>query len=118
MKMFQINFSNIFFIALVLGLVIFLPSFIIQVLWNSIWTDSLERDITITLWQAGLLWGAVVTTLYMSGLFRFKIDLKTLESIDLDTIDDPELKEEIEKLKLKAKKAQEEKNQIDKEKNL
>jgi hypothetical protein len=117
MKMFQINFSNIFFILLILSLIIVLPSFIIQVLWNSIYATNLERDMSIQVWQAALLWGAFLALLYMTGVVRFKIDLKTLESIDLDNIADPELRDEIEKLKIQAKKAQEEKKKKEQEKS-
>ena len=60
---------------------------------------------SIALWQASLLWGALVSLLYATGIFQFKLDFKTLESIDPDSISDPELREEVEKLQLKAQEA-------------
>ncbi len=68
----------------------------------------MERDLSIDLWQAALLWGAIMSLLYMSGIFQFKLDFRTIDTIDLDAISDPSLKEEIEQLKLKAAKAKSE----------
>ncbi len=109
MKLFQLNFLNIIFILLVAILIIVIPSFIIETLWNSVYGANLERDLRISVFQAALLWGSFLSLIYMTGFFQFKLDLKSLESIDLDSINDPELRDEIEKLKLQAKKVQEEK---------
>ncbi len=76
-----------------------LPSYVVQNIWNSLYSLNLERDMSIELWQAACLWSACLTAIYMTGVFKFKIDFKTLDSIDLDAINDPELKAEIEKLK-------------------
>lgn len=100
MKLFQLNFFGIFIFLIVLTLAIGLPSLIIQVSWNSISLSSLERDISINIFQAALLWGAIVSILYLTGIFRFSLGFKSIEAINLDSIDDPELREEIEKLKL------------------
>ena len=43
----------------------------------------------------------------MSGIFQFKLNFKTLDSIDIDSIPDPELREEIKKLKAKAEEEEE-----------
>lgn len=93
--------SIIILIALVLSLVL-LPSYIIQEIWNWAYSTNIKRDMSIELWQAALLWGACLTAIYMTGVFKFKIDFKTLDTIDLDTINDPELKAEIEKLKAQS----------------
>jgi hypothetical protein len=103
MKLFQLNFFGIVLLLIILLASIFVPSLIIQAVWNSIYSVGIERDLSIEIWQAALLWGAVLTLVYMSGVFQFKLNFKTLDSIDLDSIPDPGLREEIEKLKAKAK---------------
>lgn len=85
----------------------------IQAFWNSIYSGSIERDFSIEIWQAALLWGAILTVIYMSGVFQFKLNFKTLDSIDLDSIPDPELRDEIEKLKARAKEAEQAKKDIE-----
>lgn len=108
MKLFQLNFFGIILMILLLTVVILIPSVIIQALWNAVYSGGLERDFTIAIWQAALLWGACLTLIYMSGIVQFKLNFKTLDSIDLDSIPDPELREEIEKLKAKAEEAEKE----------
>ena len=108
MKLFQLNFFGILILLLSIVLLVGVPSFLIQAAWNSTCATSMERDLSIDVWQAALLWGALVAALYMTGIFQFKFDLRTIEAIDLDTINDPELKDEIEHLKLKAAKAKQE----------
>ena len=98
---------------LVLAVVILVPSYIVQGIWNSMYAINLDRDMTIEVWQAALLWGAILTGIYMTGILKFKIDFKTLDSIDLSQIDDPELKAEIEKLRAESKDS---KNHEDEEK--
>jgi len=73
------------------------PSFFLQILWNAVYSNFIERDLTIEIWQASLLWGAIVSAIYLSGLVR--IDFQTIDSIDLDSIEDPELREKIRRLK-------------------
>lgn len=90
------------FIA-ILGTLIVLPSYVVQNIWNSLYSFDLERDMTIEVWQASFLWIAFLSAVYMTGLFKFKIDFKTIDSIDLDSISDPDLKAEIERLKSEAK---------------
>ncbi len=102
MKMFQLNLLSLILLFLVVGLALFLPSFLIQNLWNLTLADHLERDLRIDILQASLLWGALLSLLYMSGIFKFKLDFQKLENIDLESIDDPELRQEIENLRLKA----------------
>lgn len=99
MKLFQLNLLAIFLLLASIALLVVLPSFLIQGIWNSFTSQSLEHDFRIELWQASLLWGALITVLHMFGVFSFKINFKTLESIDLDSISDPELRSELEKLK-------------------
>lgn len=108
MKLFQLNFFGIILILLIVLAVIFIPSLIIQSFWNSIYSANIERDLSIEIWQAALLWGAVLTLIYMSGIVQFKLNFKSLDSIDLDSIPDPELREEIKKLKAKAEEAEKE----------
>ena len=45
-------------------------------------------DLSIEIWQAALLWGAILTLIYMTGIFSFKLSFKTLDSIDLENIND------------------------------
>ncbi len=99
MKMIKLNFIGIFLLSLVAILLIGLPSLIIQSLWNSAFERALDRDMSIALWQAGLLWGALLSLLYMTGIFRFQIDFRSIENVDLTEIDDPELRAEIERIK-------------------
>jgi uncharacterized membrane protein (DUF485 family) len=103
-KIFQVNFLTLLLVLAFLLLFVLLPSFFIQSLWNSFFEESLSRDLIINLWQASLLWGAVLTVVYMTGIFKFKIDFRSLENIDLDSIDDPMLRDEIEKLRSLSKK--------------
>ena len=56
-------------------------------------------DLSISVWQAALLWAAMLCAIWMSGIFKLKIDLKTLDNLDVDDIDDPELRQELEQLK-------------------
>ena len=79
-----------------LSLMIVVPSFIVQSMWNDFYASHMERDLTIAWWQASLLWGAFLTLLYITGIFKFKIDIKELDAIDLDQITDPELRSELE----------------------
>lgn len=104
--MFQLNFFGILILLALGSIFIILPSYIIQNIWNASYATEIDRDMTIALWQASLLWGALVSLLYATGLFQFKLDFKTLESIDPESISDPELREEVEKLQLKAQETQ------------
>ena len=97
MKLFQLNLISIILLIAGVTAFILIPSFFIQILWNSIYSNFIERDLTIEIWQASLLWGAIASAIYLSGLVR--IDFQTIDSIDLDSIEDPELKEKIRRLK-------------------
>ncbi len=97
--MIKLNFIGIFLLILVGIVAIALPSLIIQSLWNSAFEQALDRDMSIAIWQAALLWGAFLSLLYMSGIFKFQIDFRSIENVDLTEIDDPELRGEIEKIK-------------------
>jgi hypothetical protein len=97
MKLFQINFLSILLLLLLVAVLVVAPSFFVQMLWNSFYADILERDLTINIFQAGLLWGAVLSLIYMTGII--KIDFQTVDSIDLDSIDNPELREKIKELR-------------------
>lgn len=100
MKLFKFNFLTILLIALITGLVVAGPSYLIQSIWNAtVSPQFLERDLSIEVWQAFLLWSAVLTGIYMTGIFKIGFDLKSIDSIDLSEINDPELRDEIEKLK-------------------
>lgn len=99
MKIFQVNFLSILLFLAVLLIFIGLPSFFIQSLWNSTFQESLTRNMHIEIWQAALLWGAFLSLIYATGIFKFKIDFKSLENIDIDSIDDPALRNEIERLR-------------------
>ncbi len=99
MKMIRLNFSSIILLIVVVAVLLALPSLIIQSLWNSAFERALDRDLSIEIWQAAMLWGALLALVYMSGLFRFKVDFKTIDNIDLSQIEDPELRNEIEKIK-------------------
>ncbi|MDA0771439.1 MAG: hypothetical protein O3C63_00690 [Cyanobacteria bacterium] len=87
------------------AVLIALPSFMIQNFWNSIVSANIVKDMSIEIWQASLLWGALVSLLYMTGIFQFKLDFKSLESIDVESINDPELRAEIENMQLKTQEA-------------
>ncbi len=108
MKIFQFNLFAILIFLVIVSLLVLVPSFIVESLWNSFYSINIERDMTIELWQAALLWGACLAAIYMTGIFKFKIDFKTLESLDINQIDDPELKAEIEKLKEEARRQDQE----------
>jgi hypothetical protein len=102
-KLFQLNLISALMLILGLSAFILIPSFFLQVIWNAVYSNFIERDLTIEIWQASFLWGAIVSAVYLSGIVR--IDFQTVDSIDLDSIDDPELKEKI--LRLKEEKAAE-----------
>lgn len=105
MKLFQLNFFGILLMIIAAAVLIALPSFMIQNLWNSIVSANIVKDMSIEIWQASLLWGACVSFLYMTGIFQFKLDFKSLESIDTESINDPDLRAEIESMKLKTQEA-------------
>lgn len=97
MKLFQLNLISIILLIAAVTAFILVPSFFLQILWNAVYSNFIERDLTIEIWQASLLWGAIVSAIYLSGLVR--IDFQTIDSIDLDSIEDPELREKIRRLK-------------------
>ncbi len=100
MKIFQLNLLSVFILFAIIGLGVMVPSLIIESIWNaSSLTGSIDRDYSIELWQASLLWGSFLAILAGSGIFKFKVDFKTIDSIDIDKIDDPSLKDEIERMK-------------------
>ena len=103
MKLFQLNLISALMLVIGLSAFILIPSFFLQVIWNAVYSNFIERDLTIEIWQASFLWGAIVSAVYLSGVVR--IDFQTIDSIDLDSIDDPELKAKI--LRLKEEKATE-----------
>jgi len=96
-KLFQLNLISIILLIAAVTAFILVPSFFLQILWNAVYSNFIERDLTIEIWQASLLWGAIVSAIYLSGLVR--IDFQTIDSIDLDSIEDPELREKIRRLK-------------------
>lgn len=103
MKMFHLDLLRIFLGLSLITLGIALPSFVIESIWNaSIASSIMERDLSIDLWQASLLWGSLITALYMLGIFKVKIAFKSLDSIDINEIDDPDLRSKIVKLKRKV----------------
>ena len=99
MKMIRMNFVGILLLLIVAATLVGLPSLIIQSIWNTAFERTIERDMSIAIWQAALLWGALLSMLYMSGIFKLQIDFRTIENIDPQSIDDPELRAEIEKIK-------------------
>lgn len=103
MKLFQLNLISALMLVIGLSAFILIPSFFLQVIWNAVYSNFIERDLTIEIWQASFLWGAIVSAIYLSGIVR--VDFQTIDSIDLDSIDDPELKAKI--LRLKEEKATE-----------
>lgn len=107
MKVLKVNLFTILIFLLVLSVVLLVPSLVIQSFWNSAFGSSIETNMMIELWQAALLWGSCLCLIYMSGIFKFKIDLKTLDSVDLDQVD-PSLRSEIEDLMQEVKKREEE----------
>lgn len=113
MKIFKINFFWILVATIVLSVVVLLPSLMIQSLWNSLFENHIETNLMISVWQAALLWGALLTAIYMSGLIKFKLDVKTLDNIDLSEIQDPQLRAEIERLR-KMQESEDEKDSDEK----
>ena len=101
MKLFQLSILNLLILLLAIAVFVFLPSFFIKVLWNSTYESFLARDLTISIWQASYLWAAIVSLIAMSGVI--KIDFQTLDSIDLDSIDNPDLRQKIQELKEQSK---------------
>ncbi len=99
MKMIRMNFVGILLLLVVAAALIGLPSLIIQSIWNTAFERTIERDMSIALWQAVLLWAALLTALYSTGMFKLQIDFRTIENIDTQQIDDPDLRAEIEKIK-------------------
>ena len=111
--MFQLSPNSIFLLAIVLGLAVGLPSVIIESIWNgSVASTFTERDLTINVFKASLLWGAILTTIYMSGIFKIQIDFKKLDNLDINDIEDPDLKDEIKKLKEEYKTEKEKTGEI------
>jgi ABC-type multidrug transport system fused ATPase/permease subunit len=112
MKIFKLDLLGIILLIFISLLVIVLPSVLVQFIWNSVVSNHLENNLVINLFQAILLWGAIATLFYITGVFKFGFSFQELEAIDLSTIEDPELRSELEKLKIEAHKKEEEKKKL------
>lgn len=97
--MIRMNFVGILLLLIAAAALIGLPSLIVQSIWNTAFERTIERDMSIAIWQAALLWASLLTVLYSTGIFKFQIDFRTIENVDISDIDDPELRAEIEKIK-------------------
>lgn len=93
MKIYKLNsFITFLFSVLILGLVVFFPIMLIEVLWNST-IGKTYSDIAIDFWQAFILWLIVLTFLNILGIFRFEFAVETGNSLNKQKINKESNKE-------------------------
>lgn len=86
MKIYKLNSLTTFFLAtLVVGLLVFLPVLVIELLWNNT-IGKTYTDITINFWQALILWLIVLVTLNILGAFKFEFAIETHDSVDKEIL--------------------------------
>ena len=94
MKIYKLNsLTTLLFGFLVVGLVFFLPIFLIETLWNNT-VGRTYTDVTIDIWQALILWLVALVLLNIAGLFKFEFAVEATDTYDKDT-----LKKKVETLK-------------------
>ena len=110
MKIYKINsFTTFLFTFLIIGLVIFLPIVLIELLWNSTIGRTYDQ-ININFWQALILWLIVLVSLYILGVFKFEFAIETV-----DTFDKELLRKKLENLQNKPEEKSENKAKINKD---
>lgn len=93
MKLYKLNsFTTFLFSFLILGLVVFFPIMLIEVLWNST-IGKTYSDIMIDFWQALILWLIALTFLNILGIFRFEFAVETGKGLDKQKINKESNKE-------------------------
>ena len=108
MKIYKLNsFTTFLFSIFILGLVVFLPIVLIELLWNST-IGITYTDIKIDFWQSLILWLIVLVSLSILGVFKFEFAIETQDRTNKDL-----LKDKIANLKSKT----EEKKEVDGIKN-
>lgn len=97
MKVYKLNsFKTLLIILSIVGLGMFLPVFIIELLWNST-IGEIYQDLIINSWQALILWLIGIIVIYLSGLFKFEVAVESFDNIDTELI-----KKKVEELKQKS----------------
>ena len=100
MKIYKLNslmtFLFIFFIS---GIVLILPSGLIQLLWNTTVARTYS-EISIDFWQALILWLILIVVLNILGIFKFEFAIETREEIKKELFSKDILKNGQEKGKL------------------
>ena len=97
MKIYKLNSLTTFlFILFIIGLVIFVPIVLIELLWNST-VGKTYSDVSINFWQALILWLIVLVTLNILGVFKFEFAIETKDTLDKDL-----LKKKIQNLQAKT----------------
>lgn len=79
MKIYKLNSFSTFLMSLfIIGLVIFLPIFLIEFLWNSTLGKTYDY-LLINTWQALILWLIVLTLLNILGIFKFEFAVEKID---------------------------------------
>lgn len=95
MKIVKINsLTTILFILLISSLTCILPIALIETLWNT--TIAKSFDININLWQALILWLAILVILNIIGVFKFEFAVESIDDLDKEA-----MKKKLEALKNK-----------------
>lgn len=86
MKIYKLNsFTTFFFIIMFIGLVVFLPIFFIQGMWNST-VGKTYTDMTIDFWQSLILWLIALVVLNILGFFKFEFAVESKDGAENDIV--------------------------------
>ena len=86
MKIYKINsFTTFLFSFLILGLVVFLPIALIELLWNNTLAKTYDQ-LTINFWQALILWLIVLVLLNILGIFKFEFAVEKADTFDKELL--------------------------------
>ena len=86
MKIYKLNsLTTILFGFLIICLIVFLPTILIEALWNSTVAKSYS-NFTIDFWQALILWLIALVSLNIIGIFKFEFAVETTDTFDKDIL--------------------------------
>lgn len=112
MKIYKFSSLTTFiFTVVIIGLIVFLPIALIETLWNTT-IGKTYTDLTISFWQALILWLIILTILNILGIFKFEFAIETGSVLDKET-----LKKKLETLQSKLEDTNSQDKEIKKETN-
>ena len=102
MKIYKLNsFTTFFFIVMFIGLVVFIPIFVIQIVWNGTVGETYTH-MTIDFWQSLILWLIALVILNILGFFKFEFAVESN-----DTSEKTMIKKKIQEMKSKTEEGRE-----------